>query len=186
MILSISSSSPQVSVALLDEEGHALFSEAQPSNNAASSAIFAMLERCFQGFRLSDVRLFVADLGPGSFIGVRVGVTIAKTLAFANERQAAGIDAFDLIGANESVILPSKKGEYFVRKPGKSPFRTAAPSFEGSIGYGAGFETPVFPHAVNVGLLLPKLVAVEPDLLLPKYLIEPSISTPKKPFIRAT
>ena len=49
------------------------------------------------GATLADVEAFVAGLGPGSFTGVRVGVTMAKMWAFARNKPVVGISSLDAL-----------------------------------------------------------------------------------------
>jgi hypothetical protein len=131
------------------------------------------------GFQVSQTTLFLADLGPGSFTGVRVGVVLAKTLGYAFGVPVGGADAFDLIDTDNVVALPSRKGEFFVRIPGKEPFQTEiAP--EGAVGY--GFEPRTPPDAKRFDALLFDIEPRSAIEFMPKYLIEPSISIPKRGF----
>lgn len=131
---------------------------------------------------LRDVRRIVADVGPGSFTGTRVGVTMAKTLAYANGGEVAGVSAFDLIAPGMTVALPLKKGEWWLRRPGQSPQRQLEQPEIGTLGYGAGFEHPVFPEAARVAAILGKLDWVSPNDLVPHYGVEPSISKPNRAY----
>ncbi len=177
MIFAFSTSSKVASVAVFDLGGELLFSGEDEANMRASEVCFALLER--SGFAPNDGNLFLADIGPGSFTGTRVGVTIAKTLAFLSGGRCGGIDAFDLISPSEVVVFPSKKGEWFVRQPGDAPVRTVdlPPSF---IGFGPGIDEPIYPHARNFGALLASIQPMDPTEFNPGYLIEPSISIQKK------
>jgi tRNA A37 threonylcarbamoyladenosine modification protein TsaB len=134
------------------------------------------------GKKLSDASLFVADLGPGSFTGVRVGVTLAKTFALAHGKQAAGIDAFDLIDPSATVVVPNKRGEWFLRYPGSGPKLVDALPSEALVGYGTGLDTQTFPDASRFAMLLSCLEVIPPERLVPAYLVEPSISVPKNPY----
>lgn len=184
MIVAFSCSSPVAGVALLDWRGKevvTLFAEQEGTRQNASGACLGMLERVLErtGRNLCDATLFVADLGPGSFIGVRVGVTLAKTFAFALGAKAAGASSFDLIDPDKPVALPSKKNEFFVREPGRVPYRTAQlPENLEVVGYGFGGQER-YPKPDAFASLLAGLQAVRPEELLPAYLIEPSISVPK-------
>lgn len=141
----------------------------------ASGALLQMLGDI--GFSLEDATLCVADLGPGSFTGVKVAVTMAKTLAFALGVKVAGVTAFDLVSAVQSVAIPSRKGEYFLREPGREPeIVRALPT--GSIGYGATFDNQQYPLAerCTAGVVSK---ATDPVDLIPLYIAEPSISKAK-------
>lgn len=183
MIVAFSTSSPQASVALISPGGDVLGSAAEDAPMRASGACFRLLQQLLEEHKtnLSYTTYFVADLGPGSFTGVKVGVTIAKTLAFAQGVQAAGLDSFDLISATQTVVMPSKRGEFFVRRPGQIPIRVTDLPEEDFVGFGPGIEPQAFPHAKAFAALLDRLKPVAPEWLVPNYLIEPSISQPKSP-----
>lgn len=132
-----------------------------------------------------DIQGFACDLGPGSFIGVRVAVTMAKTLAFASGVPCFGATAFDLIDPGAVVVFPSKRGEWFVRRPGQEVARVTALPEGPLVGFGPGFEVPSYPLARSFGRLLENLRPIDPARLMPEYLIEPSISQPKVPFAGA-
>ncbi len=184
MIVAFSTSSPQVSVAVIDADGKVLCSVERDAPQAASGAALDLLQVALGKAEreLSEAELFVADLGPGSFTGVRVGVTVAKVLGYAMGRKVAGINAFDLVSPTETVVLPSKRGEFFVREPGSAPHRVNHLPEGAFVGYGKGVATPRFPHAEGFADLIRQLTPVEPEELNPAYLVEPSISKPNKPY----
>jgi hypothetical protein len=129
---------------------------------------------------LDAATLFAADVGPGSFTGVRVGVTLAKALAYLRGVPAYGASAFDLIDAAQSVIVPSKRGEWFVREPGQEPVRVSDLTGISGIGYGPGIEVQQYPSAAGFTRL--PIGGAPPEMLVPAYLVPPSISMPKKPY----
>lgn len=139
-----------------------------------------LLER--HSLRLEEFSRFASDLGPGSFTGVKVGVTLAKTLAFAVGGKATGASSFDLIDPSRDVVFPSKRGEWFVRRPGQPPIRQPSLPEGPFVGYGEGIAEPLYPHASGFSKLLTELVPLEPERLMPEYLMEPSISVPKQPY----
>lgn len=151
---------------------------------AASAAAMELLEELLQrsGTSLHAATGFVSDLGPGSFTGVRVGVTLAKTFGYALNVKVAGLTSFDLISAEQTVVIPSKKGEFFVRRQGTEPVRSKDLPDEPSVGFGHGRGENVYPSASSFAKHVSALDWVEPEVLVPAYFIEPSISIPKKPF----
>lgn len=182
MIVAFSTSSPLASVALLSLEGDVLASSEEMAPMGASGASLNLLRALLANLKvdLSAGELFVSDLGPGSFTGVKVGVTLAKTLAFARGKQTAGVSSFDLIDPVGVVVVPSKRGEWFVRRPGEAAFRSTVLPDEPYSGYGVGVEPLTYPRAERfAGLALNRVAA---EVLTPSYLIEPSISVPKKGF----
>ena len=52
------------------------------------------------GLTLKDIQGFGVGLGPGSWTGIRVGVTVAKMLAFSTGRPVAGIPTLELLADN--------------------------------------------------------------------------------------
>ena len=70
----------------------------------------------------SDVELVAVTVGPGSFTGLRIGVTTAKVFAYAAGADILGIDTLETIaaGAPEQVqavtaIVDAQRGEAVVR-----------------------------------------------------------------------
>lgn len=183
MILGISTSSPWASVAVLAPDGSVLWEAQESAPQRAGEACVGMIRRMLSDLdvRLEGFELFAADIGPGSFTGVRVGVMLAKSFAWIHGKPVAGADAFDLIAPDRTVVLPSKKGEFFVRRPAEAPYREVEVPTD-AIGYGPGREPSVPPHAARFGALLPRLDRAEPLTFAPAYLIEPSISIPKKAY----
>jgi tRNA threonylcarbamoyladenosine biosynthesis protein TsaB len=54
------------------------------------------------GWRPSDVELVTVTHGPGSFTGLRIGVTAAKTFAFAVSAEVIGINTLDVVAAQST------------------------------------------------------------------------------------
>lgn len=185
MIVVLSTSSPIASAALYSQDHTLVASEKIEAPLAASGACLSMLDKLFDRTNksISEVELFVADVGPGSFTGVKVAVTLAKTLAFSLEKMAGGISSFDLISPSRIVAIPSRKGEWFVRRPESSVEQLNALPDVDFVGFGPGVIDQTFPDAANAGPLLSKVVAEAPESLLPNYIADPSISTPKKPYL---
>ncbi|MCC7103180.1 MAG: tRNA (adenosine(37)-N6)-threonylcarbamoyltransferase complex dimerization subunit type 1 TsaB [Fimbriimonadaceae bacterium] len=176
MIIAFSTSSPLASVAVMSE-GTLLESwQGEGSRNASAKCLEQLIR---WDVNLNAVTGFIADVGPGSFTGVRVGVMLAKTLGWANECPVAGISSFDLISIREVVSLPGRRGEWLVREPG-GPVSVAS-EFRG-LGYGTGTERRDYPNADAAVNLIPLMKWIPAIELLPEYHLAPSISTPKTPY----
>lgn len=153
----------------------------------ASGTCLALLHELLgaQSLLLSQATGFVADLGPGSFTGVKVGVTLAKSFAYLYSCPCSGVESFDLIQPGGGAAIPSKRHEYLVRS--SSGEITIIVESEMSVdipGYGAFFEQPTYPDCARLADQFTSLAWVRPEVLVPRYYLEPSISTPKKPLGR--
>ncbi len=181
----LSTSSPIASVALFDD-AVVLGTAGKEARRQASAAVFELLDAVLSraGTKLQDIELFGADLGPGSFTGVRVGVTVTKTLAFTMQKRVAGFSAFDLIAATGARRIPARRGAFLYTANGNEPIELPESDsrLENAVGYGGSFKTQFYPSAARAGEFFESMNVIPPEQLLPEYILEPSISTPKKPF----
>lgn len=72
--------------------------------------------------RLDDVDLLAVGVGPGSFTGVRIGVSLAKGLRLATGKRLAGVSSLEAVmSASTGVeglllaVLDAKRGELFAQ-----------------------------------------------------------------------
>ncbi len=69
----------------------------QGSAQSLAPALKALLD--LSHWQPEDVELVAVTIGPGSFTGLRVGVTAAKTFAYAAKAQVLGLDTLETIAA---------------------------------------------------------------------------------------
>lgn len=97
-ILAIETSCRNASVAVLANDqllSHCEFGSSRRTAQVFSTEIASQLSAV--GWVPSDVQLIVVSQGPGSFTGLRVGVTAAKTLAYATGASVLGINTQQVI-----------------------------------------------------------------------------------------
>jgi tRNA threonylcarbamoyladenosine biosynthesis protein TsaB len=121
-ILSLETVAAAGSVALLDDD---IIVEELELDTALRSAqtlapgIAELLKRA--GWRPADVELVAVASGPGSFTGLRIGVTTAKAFAYAVNCPVVGVNSLLAIAARAPRELPmisaaidAQRGELFV------------------------------------------------------------------------
>ncbi len=72
------------------------------------------------GWRAEDLEEVYVSAGPGSFTGLRIGITVAKTLAMACPVRLVAVGSIEVIAANApleamnvGVVLDAKRGQVF-------------------------------------------------------------------------
>jgi len=73
------------------------------------------------GVTFSDIDLIAVSMGPGSYTGLRVGLSTAKGFAYSLGKPVAGISTFNVLAypfrdypGRVFIIIPSKSGEYYL------------------------------------------------------------------------
>jgi len=100
IVLALETSATAGSVALLDGDQMIAECGLDPERRSAQTlapAIAALLAEA--GLKPSDVRLVATTIGPGSFTGLRVGATTAKTFAYAVGAEVLGLNTLDVFAA---------------------------------------------------------------------------------------
>ncbi|MBR5302216.1 MAG: tRNA (adenosine(37)-N6)-threonylcarbamoyltransferase complex dimerization subunit type 1 TsaB [Clostridia bacterium] len=110
-ILMIDTSGPACGVAVMKDDQ--MICELQlTSGKTHSQRVMPMVDQALSmcEMTVSDIDLFGVVAGPGSFTGVRIGVSSVKALAHAAGKPCIGIDALEALAANVSsfdgVICP--------------------------------------------------------------------------------
>lgn len=159
------------------------------------------------GLTLADMTAFAVGLGPGSFTGVRVGVTTAKTLAQVLEKPLVGVGTLDAYAAALSgldgvslPVLPSRRGEVYAavyeRGEGiEGPFAASLEAISERQNVTLCGDAALIPNWSGPAVFQPwtppeglcRIAARRlangdtdnPFSLVPLYVVAPSISTPK-------
>jgi len=96
-ILSLSTAEQGCSLALFENKD-LVCEEYWADKQTHSKRLVAMVEHMLAhraGFGLSEIDGFIAAKGPGSFTGLRIGISVIKGLAYALGRPAAGVSSLD-------------------------------------------------------------------------------------------
>src|SRR5438874_174556 len=101
--LAIDTSGDQAVLALADEshDGALIASSVFEGRRTLSQQLLTRIDALLKdnGLVIQDMTAFAVGIGPGSFTGVRVGVTTAKTLAQALGKPVIGIGTLDAYAA---------------------------------------------------------------------------------------
>lgn len=99
MILLLIDTSGPVAGAALVENGAVRYESMAVNAFTHSQSILPMVEEAYlrTGLSLENTDYFAVTVGPGSFTGVRIGVTTVKGLAHAAGKPCVGVDALESI-----------------------------------------------------------------------------------------
>lgn len=96
-ILGIDSSTGRVSVAVNSDQQ--LLSKVEYGKNQKFMvSIIALIDKAVKkaSISLDFVDLFAVNIGPGDFTGTRIGISVAKTLAWVGSKPICGIESLDI------------------------------------------------------------------------------------------
>ena len=121
LILAIDSTATVASVALL-RDGKVLSEYTVNAGNTHSVTILPMIEHMLTvtQTKLSDIELFAASVGPGSFTGVRIGCATIKGLAHGKDIPCVGVSTLEALAHNlrgcDGIICPcmnARRGQVY-------------------------------------------------------------------------
>ena len=100
-IIALETSAKAVSAAIT-QSGRVLASGYQDTGLTHSRTLMPIVEHLFRntGLTLQDMDAVAVSAGPGSFTGIRIGVSAAKGLAFAADKPAVGVSTLAAMARN--------------------------------------------------------------------------------------
>jgi tRNA threonylcarbamoyladenosine biosynthesis protein TsaB len=137
------------------------------------------------GWSPRDVELVAVTIGPGSFTGLRVGVTMAKTFAYAIGCEVLGVDTLQVIASQAPLapgrqlwsVLDGQRGQLFAAKfaAGEKHWQqVAAAHIIDADAWLASLGAGDLVTGSGLKRLLPKLA---PDSVISQELWEPQAAT---------
>ena len=120
-ILAISTAEKECSMALIEDQ-NPVCEEMWAAKQTHSKHIMDMVARIMDrsGVSIDELDGFVAAKGPGSFTGLRIGISTIKGLAYATKKPCAGIPSLDGIAWQFSfsslpvcVMMDAQRGEVY-------------------------------------------------------------------------
>jgi tRNA threonylcarbamoyladenosine biosynthesis protein TsaB len=120
-ILAFDTSSTSGSIALLDDGrliGECTAGDVGTHADWLMPAVDALLKS--SSARINEIDLFAAGVGPGSFTGLRVGISAVKGLAWSLKKNVAGVSTLKALALNLRYsgplvcsVLDARKGEIY-------------------------------------------------------------------------
>ncbi len=121
LILAVDTSSASGSIALLEDDRVLLEENVHTGLNHSRTilpAIASMMQAACS--KVSDLDLFAVTTGPGSFTGLRIGVSLVKGLSLALGKPVVGVSTLDALAQNLfgskypiCAMLDAKRGQVY-------------------------------------------------------------------------
>ncbi len=121
-ILAVDTSEQSCSLALV-EDGRPVCEEFYSSNKTHSVILMNMIDHmisCRAEVSMEEIDGFAVAKGPGSFTGLRIGISVVNALAYSLSKPVAGISSLDGIAWQMAfssrpvcVMLDAKRGEVY-------------------------------------------------------------------------
>lgn len=112
-LLLIETSTALCSVALAEEGKIISYKESSaPKAHASLTAVFVQEALSENGYTISDCDAVCVSMGPGSYTGLRVGVSTAKGLCFGSGKPLLAIGTLDTLVAQAASTLSNSTDEH--------------------------------------------------------------------------
>jgi tRNA threonylcarbamoyladenosine biosynthesis protein TsaB len=123
--IALETSARSGSVALVESDGRLLAEQQFPHDLKHAAALISILDTLTQthGWTPRDIEEIYVSAGPGSFTGLRVGITVAKTLALSLGAKIVAVPTTDVLVRNTPegwqnaiIVLDAKRGQIFTAR----------------------------------------------------------------------
>lgn len=129
IVLTIRTDRPEAEVGLFDSDSQLAY-ETWPAHKELSATLHTKITEILkqQGKELSNVEGIVCFAGPGSFTGLRIGITVADALAYGLDTPVVATQGSDWIkqgitrlqkGENDHIALPQYGAPAHITQPRK-------------------------------------------------------------------
>ena len=120
--LAIDTAMGGVSVGIIAINGHVVSRQVETSRGQASMLV-PMIEEVITEAQLTmkDIDLIAVTNGPGSFTGLRIGLSTARTLAMALDKPIVGLNTLDVMAKHYEtdgkllIVLETKRQDFYAR-----------------------------------------------------------------------
>lgn len=115
MILVLKTDSPEAMIALY-EDGSCVDTMIWHAHKELSSTLLGKIDELLlaSNIQKNDLTGIVVFKGPGSFTGLRIGITVANTLAYSLQVPIVGSEGEDWIAEGLQKITESQKAEIII------------------------------------------------------------------------
>jgi tRNA threonylcarbamoyladenosine biosynthesis protein TsaB len=167
LLLAVESATEEGVVALGRSDGELIAQDRWPAGHAHGERLLASIDKVLAeaGSALDDVGAIVVGIGPGSFTGLRVGLAVAKGLAFGLGLPIVGIETPVALAAALVAVTGKADGSTTVLQPaGPSGRYVTVVTRDGLGGHrlagapvfiGAGDDLPIPSDSLGLAVDLP-------------------------------
>lgn len=122
MIVLAVDSTENVAAAAITEDERLIGEYVLNCKNTHSETLLPMVESLMKSARIKpdDIDLFACSAGPGSFTGVRIGVSLIKGLAFGRGKPCMGVSSLEALAYNfrglDGIVCPvldARRGQLY-------------------------------------------------------------------------
>jgi len=123
LILALDTTSEKGGVAIFRDAECVVLVPNEESSNQYAIALFELVEQALgkAGLTLSDIELYAAAKGPGSFTGIRVGLAAARAWGKVFHRAVRGVSVLEAMVNKASPatdwafpVMDARRGEFFL------------------------------------------------------------------------